>query len=62
MEAMLAAPILESPSGRQPTEESTAPAGGLGGDERLASTMDGSVAVPGATVEAYSARGVDSTP
>ena len=39
-------PIPESLGARQPVEESNAPSTGLGGDERLASTVDGSVAAP----------------
>ena len=49
---MLVAPIPESPGARQPTEESTATAGGLGGDEQLASTVDSSATMLGATTEA----------
>ena len=49
VEATPAAPVPESLSARQ-LEESTATAGGLGNDERVALTMDGSAAVPEATV------------
>ena len=49
---MPAAPVLESPGAQQPAEESTATADGLGGGERLASMVDGSVTVPGATAKA----------
>ena len=50
-EKMPADAVLESPGAQQPVEESTAAAGGLGGSERLVPTADGSVAMPGATVE-----------
>ena len=44
-------PILESPGGRWPAEESTAAVGGLSDGEQLAPTADGSATVPGATTE-----------
>ena len=50
-EAMPTDPVPESSGARRPVEESTAPAGGLGGGERLGPTADGSVAMPGATAE-----------
>ena len=48
-EATPAAPALESPSARQPEEGSTAASGGLGENEQVAVTTDGSAAVPEAT-------------
>ena len=57
VEAMLVAPVSKSPGARQPAEESTATADGLGGGERLVSTADGSAIVPGATVEATRSSG-----
>ena len=48
METMPANPIPESPGARWPVEESTAAADELGGRERLASTADEPVVVPGA--------------
>ena len=53
-------PILESSGARQPTEESTAPTGGLGDGERLAPMADESVAVPGATAEAAGSSGAEA--
>ena len=66
VEAMLIDLILESLGARQPTEESSAPAGGLGRDEWLAPTVDGSAVVPGATAVAaesseVTARVADAT-
>ena len=50
----------ESSVARQPTEESTVVAGGLGGGERLASTADGSVMVPEVTTETIGSSGVEA--
>ena len=44
-----AAPMSGSPGARQPAEESTTATGGLGDGERLASAVDGSATIPGAT-------------
>ena len=44
------APVLESPSARQPEERSTAFVGGLGSGEPLAQTTDASVMTPEVTV------------
>ena len=44
-------PIPESPGARQPVEESTATASGLGAGEQLAPVMDSSAMMPGATME-----------
>jgi len=60
MEATAVDPIPESLGTRQPTEESSAPAGGLGDSERLAPTADRSAAVPGATVEAAKSSGAEA--
>ena len=57
MKAMLADPVLESSGAQQPVEESTAPAGGLGGDERLAPMADESEAVPRAMAKAARSSG-----
>ena len=43
--------VPKSPGARWPTEESTAAAGKLGGDEHLAPTADGSATMPGATAK-----------
>ena len=53
-------PILESLGARQPTEESTAPSAGLGDDEQLASTADGSVAAPEATTGTAGSSGAEA--
>ena len=53
-------PIPESQGARQPTEESTAPSAGLGGDERLAPAADGSAAAPEATTGTARSWGADA--
>ena len=57
---MPTAPIPHSPSARQPKERSTAASGGLGEDERVALTTDGSVAVPEATARAAGSSGAEA--
>ena len=57
---MLAAPILESLGARQSVEELAAVADGLGGGERLASRVDGSMMVPRAMVEAVGSSRVEA--
>ena len=53
-------PTPESSGARQPTEESTAPSAGLGGDERLVSMIDGSAAAPEATVGTTGSSGAEA--
>ena len=53
-------PISEFPGARQPTEESTAAADGLGGGERLVPTVDKSAAMPGAMAGATGFSKVDA--
>ena len=53
-------PIPESLGAQQPAEESTGPSAGLGSDERLASTADGSAAAPGATVGTTGSSGAEA--
>ena len=60
VEAMLAAPIPESPRAWQPEEESTAAAGELGNNERAVLTTDRSVAVPEATARTAGSLGVEA--
>ena len=48
MEAVLADPVPKSPGARRPAEKSTTAADELGGGERLVSTADEPVVVPGA--------------
>ena len=57
---MPADPVSESPSARRPAEESTAAADELGGRERLASTADEPVVVPGATARATGSLEVEA--
>ena len=60
VEATPAAPVLESLRARQPEEESTVAAGDLGDEERAALTMDGSAAVPEATVGTTGSLGAEA--
>ena len=57
---MPAAPVLESLGARRPTEESTAPSARLGGDERLASMVDGSARAPEAMAGTVESSGVEA--
>ena len=57
---MPADPIPESPGARQPMEESTVAADGLGGGERLASTVDGSTTVPEVMTKTTGSLGVEA--
>ena len=59
-EAMPVDPVLKSPGARRPVEESTAAADELGGRERLASTADEPVVVPGATARATGSLEVEA--
>ena len=56
---MSAAPFSKSPGARQPAK-STVAAGELSADERLASTVDGSAAVPKAMVGTVGSLGVEA--
>ena len=53
-------PIPESPSARQPVEESTAPSARIGGDERLASMADGLAAAPEAMAGTAGSSGAEA--
>ena len=56
---MSAAPVPESTRARQPEEESTAAAGGLGGSEQLAPAADKSATIPKATARTVRSSGAE---
>ena len=60
VEATPTAPTLESPSARQPEEGSTAASGGLGENEQVALTTDGSAIVSKATARIVGSLGVEA--
>jgi len=60
VEEMPVDPIPEPPGAQQPTEESTTPSAGLGSDERLASVVYGSAAVPEAMVGTARSSGAEA--
>ena len=55
------APVLESPSARQPEERSTAFVGGLGSGEPLAQTTNASMTTPEATAATVGPSGAEAT-